>query len=257
VVTRKKANMDYDSSDIATRYDAARTLTPEGRRKWQDLLSTHVNRNPMSLIVDLGCGTGRFSELLAAHFAVQVIGIDPSRKMIDQARRKLATRVLFQRALAEALPLAGGCVDIVFMSQVYHHFSDPVAIARECRRVLRDGGYACIRNTTRQNDFTYRRFFPAIQPLIEAELPDRQGIEGTFVRAGLAPTAHQIVTQVAAHDWATFVGKTALRADSFVARLTMEEFDAGMTALRARAAKANLDGAVTEEIDWFVFTKAD
>ena len=250
--------MDYDSSDIATRYDAARTLTPEGMREWQDLLSTHVNRTPMSLIVDLGCGTGRFSALLAVHFAVRVIGIDPSQKMIDQARRKLATRgVLFQRALAEALPLAGGCVDLVFMSQVYHHFSDPSAVARECRRVLRDAGYACIRNTTRENDFVYRHFFLAIQPLIEGELPDRQGIEGTFVRAGFARMAHQIVRQMVAHDWTTFVGKTALRADSFVARLSMEEFDAGMTALRARAAKANLDGAVTGEIDWFVFTKAD
>jgi cyclopropane fatty-acyl-phospholipid synthase-like methyltransferase len=28
----------------------------------------------MSLVIDLGCGTGRFSELLAAHFGVQVIG---------------------------------------------------------------------------------------------------------------------------------------------------------------------------------------
>ena len=48
--------------------------------------SVHISRAEMSLVIDLGCGTGRFSELLAAHFSAQVIGIDPSLKMLDQAR---------------------------------------------------------------------------------------------------------------------------------------------------------------------------
>jgi ubiquinone/menaquinone biosynthesis C-methylase UbiE len=67
--------MDYDKTEIPTTYDKARGLAPETRRLWRDLLSVHIDRAEMSLVIDLGCGTGRFSELLAAHFGVQVIGI--------------------------------------------------------------------------------------------------------------------------------------------------------------------------------------
>ena len=56
-------NMDYDKSDIATNYDKARALAPETLRLWRDLLSVTIDRAAISLIIDLGCGTGRFSEL--------------------------------------------------------------------------------------------------------------------------------------------------------------------------------------------------
>jgi ubiquinone/menaquinone biosynthesis C-methylase UbiE len=80
--------MDYDQSGIATTYDEARALTPARRRRWQRLLSAHVDGTAISLVVDLGCGTGRFSEMLAAELGAGVVGLDPSEKMIDQARRK-------------------------------------------------------------------------------------------------------------------------------------------------------------------------
>src|ERR1700751_6179238 len=92
--------MDYDQSGIATTYDEARALTPTRRRRWQRLLSAHVDRTVISLVVDLGCGTGRFSEMLATVIDARVIGLDPSEKMIDQARRKHATSLVFGRAFS-------------------------------------------------------------------------------------------------------------------------------------------------------------
>ena len=83
-------------------YDKARVLAPETRRVWHDLLSVHIGRAAVSLIIDLSCGTGRFSELLAGHFSAQVIGIDPSLKMLDQARRNPAIgNVVYCQGLAE------------------------------------------------------------------------------------------------------------------------------------------------------------
>jgi len=58
-----------------------------------------------------------------------------------------------------------------------------------------------------------------------------------------------------APDWLEFVRKSALRADSFLARLSDAEFNHGIAALRAHAAEMNPNDAVTEEIDWWVFTK--
>ncbi|SRR5216683_2504821 len=248
--------MDYDKTEIATAYDKARALAPETRRLWQDLLAVHIDRAAISLVIDLGCGTGRFSELLAAHFGVRVIGIDPSHKMVDQARRKPATgNVVYRQGSAEALPLPDGCADLVFMSMVYHHLTDPTAVARECHRVLRPGGYACIRNGTRESDFPHRHFFPALRALIGSDLPSRRDIEPVFAAGGFTLVVHQVVTQVTAPDWPSFIEKSALRADSFLARLSDEDFQQGMAALRNPGDAIDQDAAVTEEVDWFVFTR--
>jgi len=50
-------------------------------------LSRHTKKISSSKrILDLGCGTGRFSAALRARFEAEVIGIDPSKKMLEQAR---------------------------------------------------------------------------------------------------------------------------------------------------------------------------
>jgi ubiquinone/menaquinone biosynthesis C-methylase UbiE len=250
----REPDMDYDKTDIVTNYDKARALTPEQVRLWRDLLSVNIDRAAISLIIDLGCGTGRFSELLATHFGVEVIGIDPSQQMVDQARRKPATgRVVYRQGSAEAIPLPNGCADLVFISNAYHHFNDRVAAARECHRVLRPAGYVCIRNGVQETIFPHRLFFPGLQALIESQLPARRELESVFAAVGFTPVVNQIVTQVIAPDWQDFVEKSALRVDSFLARLSDNDFQRGMTALRAHRDEIDQKAAVTEEIAWFVF----
>ena len=248
--------MDYDMTEIAASYDKARALAPQTARLWQDLLSAHIAQGETSLIIDLGCGTGRFSEMLAARFNVEVVGIDPSEKMIGQARRKLSTgRVSYRRGPAEVIPLGDDCADLVFMSNVYHHLNDPRMTALECRRVLLQNGLVCIRNGTRETDFPHRHFFPRLDLLIESELPPGRDIERVFVAGGFAPVVHKIVTQVVAPDWQSFVEKSSLRANSFLARLSDEDFEQGMAALRSPGDTINQNDPVTEEIAWFVFSR--
>jgi hypothetical protein len=92
---------------------------------------------------------------------------------------------------------------------------------------LRQGGYSCIRNGTRESDFPHRHFFP-LRALIESDLPSRRDIKSVFAAVGFTPVVHQVVTQVTATNWPSFVEKSALRADSFLARLSDEVFDQGM-----------------------------
>jgi ubiquinone/menaquinone biosynthesis C-methylase UbiE len=188
---------------------------------------------------------------LAQRFGGQVIGIDPSKRMLQQARRKPNPgNISYWRASAEALPLSDGCADLVFMSMVYHHLGNPAAAARECRRILREGGYVCIRNATRE----HRHFF-ALGFLIDTELPARAEIAATFESVGFAGGTHQVIRQTIAPDWPSFVEKSALRGDSFLARLSNGEFRVGMDALRAHEDSIDVSAPVTEAIDWFVFAR--
>jgi hypothetical protein len=73
--------------------------------------------------------------------------------------------------------------------------------------------------------------------------------------SGFTPVVHRVVTQVTAPNWPSFVEKSALRADSFLARLSNDDFQHGMAALRNPGDTINQNDAVAEEIDWFVFTQ--
>ena len=152
--------MDYDTTTIAKTYDAARSHRPEVLRKWLDLIAVHAPPHPR-LIVDVGCGTGRFTYPLAERFQTDIIGIEPSEKMLKSARGKLGSnsRVDFRQAPAERLPLERGSADLVFLSMVLHHIEDPAAAARECRRIVREDGRVCVRNCVRDTTYPQSHFF--------------------------------------------------------------------------------------------------
>src|SRR5258705_5385746 len=133
--------MDYDATDIPATYDAGRDHGPEVLDLWMSAISSHVEGLSIRAILDLGCGTGRFSRALAVRFDAEVIGVDPSTKMLEQAQKKQPDpRVRFHVGRGEAIPLPDDSVDLIFMSMAFHHFESPALAVTECRRVLCEGG---------------------------------------------------------------------------------------------------------------------
>jgi 2-polyprenyl-3-methyl-5-hydroxy-6-metoxy-1,4-benzoquinol methylase len=59
--------MDYDLTDIPAGYDRSRDHGPEFLNLWMHALEPHLNDLDLKRILDLGCGTGRFSEALSVH----------------------------------------------------------------------------------------------------------------------------------------------------------------------------------------------
>jgi ubiquinone/menaquinone biosynthesis C-methylase UbiE len=244
--------MDYDQTKIAATYDAARGYSPDVLRLWLDRVAAHAPPAP-EVILDIGCGTGRFTHPLAERFQARVVGIDPSLKMLEAARSKRSSgRVEFRRASAEELPSEDGSADLIFMSMALHHLADRARAAREFRRVLRAQGRLSVRNATRDCVYPQARFFRGFQAIVETELPSRDEVFALFEGAGLSLEAYEIVKHPIAASWQDLADKLALRADSFLARLPDAEFAAGIAALRAHAAR-HPSGAIIEHVRLFVF----
>jgi len=96
-------------------------------------------------ILDIGCGTGLYSLKLARRGA-RVLGIDPARRLVEQARRKAQRWGLqgagFGTGRAEALPVADRCADaVVCCGSVFAFVEEPEAALREFYRVLKPGGW--------------------------------------------------------------------------------------------------------------------
>src|SRR5207247_7220831 len=73
-----QSHMDYDLTDIPAAYDRGRDHGPEFLDLWMHALDPHFKALSVASILDLGCGTGRFSEALSAHFTDVVVGFDPT-----------------------------------------------------------------------------------------------------------------------------------------------------------------------------------
>ena len=96
-------------------------------------------------VLELGCGTGIFTERLARTGA-DVTAIDISPDLLDKARtRELPATVSLRLGNAEALDFADGRFDAVVGSSVLHHLHVDRALS-EVHRVLRPGGRLFIDN---------------------------------------------------------------------------------------------------------------
>lgn len=250
--------MDYDKTRMPAAYDAGRSYPPEVLAFWLEVISRWVPRGTVSDIVDIGCGTGRYSAALADHFDARVVALDPSEKMLAQARKKVSPRVRYEQAPGEGLPLGDGSMDLAFMSMVFHHFAHPDRVAQECRRVLRPNGAVCLRAGTveRCESYAYVPFFPSTRSILDKSLTSQARIESIFAAAGFHLTAHELVPSRAAESWSAYAQKLAHRADSILIQLSDREFEDGLAAVRKHAASRPSHEPVTEPVDFFVFRPA-
>jgi ubiquinone/menaquinone biosynthesis C-methylase UbiE len=89
-------------------------------------------------VLDMGCGDGHISRLLAKHGA-RVIGIDPTWNQIVVANQR-AGGPAYARATADGLPFADASFDAVLACLVFEHIDAVDEAVAEIARVVRPGG---------------------------------------------------------------------------------------------------------------------
>ena len=88
-------------------------------------------------VLDLGCGMGRYTALVAK-LGARAIGLDVSRA-VDAAGR-LCEDALFVQADIVAPPFAPGSFNVVYSFGVLHHLPDPLRGLRSAFGLVRPGG---------------------------------------------------------------------------------------------------------------------
>jgi len=102
-------------------------------------LLTKVELPTTANVLDLGCGTGRLLDRLAANFPeLRGTGLDLSSQMVRLAREKNRhrPRLIYLQGDAESLPFAESQFDAVFNTISFLHYPHPEQVLSEINRVL-------------------------------------------------------------------------------------------------------------------------
>lgn len=104
-------------------------------------------------VLDVGCGTGRFIEILADSLALfeSITGVDIEEEYLAEAGKKFpGAQFSFQRVGPGDLPYRDDTFDLVAISMALHHIEDPGQTLGEMLRVVKKDGYMLV-NEIHQN----------------------------------------------------------------------------------------------------------
>ena len=132
----------YDNTEFFNAYAAmARSQKGlEAAGEWHELKTLFPDLKGKS-VLDLGCGYGWHSRYCAQKGASKVLGIDASRKMIEEARKRNYDNAIEYRVCAiEEYPLAENEWDFVISNLVLHYIENLEAVFKQVFKTLKPSG---------------------------------------------------------------------------------------------------------------------
>jgi len=122
-------------------YDRYSALLSFGQDpRWRRFLVSRVDAGPRDTVLDVATGTGAVARELVAQKGCRVVGLDQSKEMLAEARRRAPANVTFVEGRAEKLPFPDNAFDAVTFTYLLRYVDDPAATLHELVRVVRPGG---------------------------------------------------------------------------------------------------------------------
>ncbi len=149
-------------------------------------LLEHVNVRPGSIVLDLGCGTGRMANILKKMVAPggQIIAMDIAEQMLIHGR-KLNTSETIQWLCSdgETCGLKSKSIDKVICFSTFPHFKSPDIMFNEMGRILKPGGRLVILHNV--NSTVLNTFHSKLDSVVKNDyLPPADQLAATLKRRG-------------------------------------------------------------------------
>jgi demethylmenaquinone methyltransferase / 2-methoxy-6-polyprenyl-1,4-benzoquinol methylase len=131
---------------LAPTYDRyARLLSFGQDPRWRSFLVSRIEARPGDTVLDVASGTAAVAIELARRYGCSVIGVDQSREMLAEGRRRveaagLGELIELREARAEELPFDDAAFDGLTFTYLLRYVEDPAATMRELARVVRPRG---------------------------------------------------------------------------------------------------------------------
>ncbi|WP_370948091.1 class I SAM-dependent methyltransferase [Amycolatopsis sp. cg5] len=162
-------------SGSAAYYTRGRFAYPEALA---DVLARELGLDGSGRLLDVGCGPGSLTLLLARYFS-QAVGIDADADMLAEASRAGAANCRWLHLRAEQLPADLGEFRLITFAQSFHWLDRPHAAAT-ARTMLEPGG-ACVHVHATTHQGVDGTPYAAITDLVRTYLgPVRRAGQGTL-----------------------------------------------------------------------------
>ncbi len=178
-------------SRAADTYDSVAEL----QRRIGNTLVNYLPSVPADIVLDLGCGTGYFTESLQATYPQsQVIGLDLAQGMVSHASKHHAGHQ-WLCGDAENLPLTDNSIDIIFSSLAIQWCEDNKALFSEVFRVLKPAGHFVFATLGPNTLHELRRAWQQVDNFVHVNrFVDRDIIDQAISGAGFS-SAYQTVEE--------------------------------------------------------------
>jgi ubiquinone/menaquinone biosynthesis C-methylase UbiE len=240
-----------DYSKIAKHYDRVR---PPPEDIWVSKVIAHGKVTANSMVLDVGCGTGRYPLAMQTFSDSVFCALDPSMEMLKQAVVKdKSKRVLWVGGDGQLLPFKDNLFDCIYMTLVVHHIENKEMALQEIHRCLKKGGNCVIMTNSHSRIRTHViSDFPGVLAIDLKRFPSIPLLKKVMKQTGFRNVHHHVLKHERGYvPTEVYLERVRNKYISTLTLLSEDEFQRGLEIFVERVRRKY--GKQIKQVDRFIF----